>query len=58
MKHLDDLTTIENEIAEILKPSKKDKEKTKSYKRNLRETIAIFGEFRESAPDRAREKEI
>ena len=25
MKHLDDLTTIENEIAEILKPSKKDK---------------------------------
>ncbi len=48
MKHLDDLTTIENEIAEILKPSKKDKEKTKSYKRNLREAIAIFGEFRDS----------
>ena len=46
MKHLNDLTTIENEIAEILKPSKKDKEKTKSYKRNLRQTIAIFGEFR------------
>ncbi len=43
-----DLTTIENEIAEILKPSKKDREKTKSYKKNLREMIAIFGEFRDS----------
>ncbi len=48
MRHLDDLTTIENEIAEILKPTKKEKEKAKSYKKNLREMIAIFGDFRGS----------
>jgi len=48
VRHLDDLTTIETEIAEILKPSKKDREKAKSYKKNLREMIAIFGEFRDS----------
>ncbi len=45
MRHLDDLTTIEAEIAEILKPSKKDRDKAKSYKKNLREMIAIFGEL-------------
>jgi hypothetical protein len=33
MRHLDDLTTIENEIAEILKPTKKEKEKQKATKR-------------------------
>jgi hypothetical protein len=48
VRHLDDLTTIETEIAEILKPSKKDRDKAKSYKKNLREMIAIFGEFRDS----------
>jgi hypothetical protein len=36
MRHLVDLTTIETEIAEILKPTKKDKEKAKGYKKNLR----------------------
>jgi hypothetical protein len=45
VRHLDDLTTIDTEI---LKPSKKDREKAKSYKKNLREMIAIFGEFRDS----------
>jgi hypothetical protein len=48
MRHLDDPATIENEIAEILKPNKKDREKAKSYKKNLKEMIAIFGEFRDS----------
>ncbi len=32
--HLDDLNMIETEIAEILKPTKKEKEKAKSYKKN------------------------
>ncbi len=35
MRHLDDLSTIENEIAEILKPTKKEKEKVKGYKKKL-----------------------
>jgi hypothetical protein len=48
MRHLVDLTTIENEIAEIIKPTKKDKEKTKGYKKNLRELIAIFGDLSDS----------
>jgi hypothetical protein len=48
MRHLDNLTTIEAEIAEILKPSKKYRDKAKGYKKNLREMIAIFGEFRDS----------
>jgi hypothetical protein len=48
MRHLADLTTIETEIAEILKPNKKDRDKAKSYKKNLREMIAIFREFRDS----------
>ncbi len=48
MRHLVDLNTIESEIAEILKPTKRDKEKTKGYKKNLRELIATFGEFRDS----------
>jgi hypothetical protein len=34
MRHLDDLSTIENEIAEILKPTKKEREKAKSYKKS------------------------
>jgi hypothetical protein len=45
---LDDLSTIESEIAEIIKPTKKDKEEAKSYKKNLRETIEQFGDFRDS----------
>jgi hypothetical protein len=36
MRHLDDLTAIENEIVEILKTNKKDRDKAKSYKKNLR----------------------
>ena len=48
MRHLVDLTTIETEIAEILKPTKKDKEKARGYKKNLRELIATFGDFRDS----------
>ena len=48
MRHLVDLTTIESEIAEILKPTKRDKEKTRGYKKNLRELIATFGDFRDS----------
>ena len=48
MRHLVDLTTIETEIAEILKPTKKDKEKAKGYKKNLRELMAIFGDLRDS----------
>ncbi len=48
MRHLVDLNTIESEIAEILKPTKRDREKTKGYKKNLRELIATFGEFRDS----------
>jgi hypothetical protein len=48
MRHLDDLSMIENEIAEILKPNKKEKEKAKSYKKNLKELIAIFGDHRDS----------
>jgi hypothetical protein len=48
MTHLDDLTTIENEIVEILKPTKKEREKAISYKKNLSELIATFGEFRDS----------
>ncbi len=30
MRHLDDLSTIENEIAMIIKPTKKEKNKAKS----------------------------
>jgi hypothetical protein len=48
MRHLDDLSTIENEIAEILKPTKKEKEKVKGYKKNLREMIAQFGDLRDN----------
>ena len=36
IRHLDDLNMIESEIAEILKPTKKEKEKAKSYKKNLK----------------------
>jgi hypothetical protein len=43
--HLDELNTIESEIAMILKPTKKEKEKAKSYKKNLKEVIAIFGDY-------------
>ena len=56
MRHLVDLTTIETEIAEILKPSKKDREKAKGYKKNLREMIAIFGDFRDSQLQKEAEK--
>ncbi len=35
-------------IAEILKPTKKEKEKVKSYKKNSKELIAIFGDYRDS----------
>jgi hypothetical protein len=48
IRHLDDLNTIETEIAEILKPTKKEKEKAKGYKKNLKELIAIFGYHRDS----------
>jgi hypothetical protein len=48
IRHLDDLKMIETEIAEILKPTKKTKEKAKSYKKNLKELIAIFGDYRDS----------
>jgi len=58
MRHLDDLTTIESEIAEILKPTKKDKEKAKGYKKNLRETIATFGDLRDSQLQKEAEKRI
>jgi tRNA nucleotidyltransferase (CCA-adding enzyme) len=43
-----DLSTIENEIAQIIRPTKKDKQKAKSYKDKLRETIAQFGDFRDN----------
>jgi hypothetical protein len=33
MRHLDDLTTIENENAEILKPTKRIERKQKAIKR-------------------------
>jgi hypothetical protein len=39
MRHLDDLTTIEAKIAEILKPSKKDRDKAKGYKKNLKRRL-------------------
>jgi len=48
MRHLDELSMVENEIAEILMPTKKEKEKAKSYKKNLKELIAIFGDYRDS----------
>jgi hypothetical protein len=57
MRHLVDLTTIETEIAEILKPTKKDKEKAKGYKKNLREIIATFGDLRDSQLQNEAEKE-
>jgi hypothetical protein len=41
-----DLSTIEHDMSEIIKPTNKDKKKTKSYKRNLRETIEQLGDFR------------
>jgi hypothetical protein len=56
MRHLVDLTTIETEIAEILKPTKKDKEKAKGYKKNIREMIATFGDLRDSQLQREAEK--
>jgi len=56
MRHLVDLTTIETEIAEILKPTKKDKEKAKGYKKNLREMIATFGDLRDSQLQKEAEK--
>ena len=43
-----DLSTIENEIAQIIRPTKKDKQKAKSYKDKLRETIAQLGDFRDN----------
>ncbi len=48
MRHLVDLSIIENEIAVILKPTKKDKEKAKGNKKNLRELIAVFVDNRDS----------
>jgi hypothetical protein len=48
--------TIETEIAEILKPTKKDKEKAKDYKKNLREMIANFGDLRDSQLQKEVEK--
>jgi DNA gyrase/topoisomerase IV subunit A len=56
MRHLVDLTTVETEIAEILKPTKKDKEKAKGYKKNLRELIATFGDLRDSQLQKEVEK--
>ena len=56
MRHLVDLTTIETEIAEILKPNKKDKEKAKGYKKNLREMIATFEDLRDSQLQKEVEK--
>ncbi len=48
IRYLDDLSTIENEISQIIRPTKKDKQKAKNYKKNLRETIAKFGDFRDN----------
>jgi len=48
IRHLYDLSTIENKIAQIIRPTKKDKQKAKSYKDKLRETIAQFGDFRDN----------
>ncbi len=48
IRHLYDLSTIENKIAQIIRPTKKDKQKAKSYNNKLRETIAQFGDFREN----------
>ena len=56
MRHLVDLTTVETEIAEIIKPTKKDKEKAKGYKKNLRELIATFGDLRDSQLQKEVEK--
>jgi hypothetical protein len=56
MRHLDNLTTIESEIAEILKLTKKDKEKAKGYKKNLREMIATFGDLKDSQLQKEAEK--
>jgi hypothetical protein len=48
IRHLDDLNTIETEIAEFLKPTKRRKEKAKSYKKIVKKLIAIFGDCRDS----------
>ncbi len=56
MRHLVEQTTIETEIAEIFKPTKKDKETAKGYKKNLREIIASFGDLRDSQLQKEAEK--
>jgi hypothetical protein len=35
-------------VLAALKPSKKEKEKAKSYKKNVKKLIAIFGDCRDS----------